>query len=287
MDDRYMFFGGLEREDNQDPFAIITIGLKTRNSISFLLLASLALMGSCCSVHLNSVEHRQYVLNDSLFPGIDSSIYRSALPYRELLESQMKEVLCTSSSVMEKGTPDGALGNFVTDVCLEMGNRKLFETEKDMSRLADAVILNNGGLRKPLPAGPITLGDFYEVMPFENQLVVLTCNGKLVEQICDFIASKGGTPVAGLRFTIDVTTGKAKAIVIRGGALDTAATYRVMTADYLANGGDQFEFFKSATRREDIGLKIRDALIAFAREKGQKGEPVNARSEGRIRFDDE
>ncbi|MFM2135793.1 MAG: hypothetical protein RL021_1193, partial [Bacteroidota bacterium] len=167
-------------------------------------------------MNLSGVEDRQYVLNDSAHPAIDSAIYRSALPYREQLEKQMKEVLCTSAVAMEKGTPDGALGNFVADVCLEMGNRRLNESGIGSNLTADVVILNNGGLRRPIPAGPVCLGDFYEVMPFENQLVVLTCNGRLLQQICEFIASKGGTPVSGMGFIIGVTNDKPLKVNIKG-----------------------------------------------------------------------
>lgn len=263
--------------------------LKTSSRIRFTTLASLLLLSlaGCSSLRLSGVDEQQYVLDDSTHAAIDSSVYRSALPFREQLEKQMKEVLCTSAVVMEKGTPDGALGNFVADVCLEMGNRRLKETGMESTRSADLVILNNGGLRRPLPAGPVCLGDFYEVMPFENQLVVLTCDGRLLQQICEFIASKGGTPVSGIGFTIGLTSGKPISINVQGIPLDTSATYRVMTADYLANGGDQFDLFKSAERREDTGLKIRDALIAFAREKGKQGIPINGRSDGRIRFEHE
>lgn len=255
-----------------------------RNLLSCLLLL---LTGGCASVHLIGVEQQQYVLSDSLHPAIDSVIYRSADPFRQVLESRMKTVLCTSSAVLERGTPEGALGNFVSDVCLELGNRSSPEAPGNTSQPADFVVLNNGGLRKPLPAGPVCLADFYELMPFENQLVVLTCNGRLVKRICDFIASKGGMPVSGIRFKISSTSGLSTGVFIRGVALDTLATYRIMTADYLANGGDQFELLKSAERREDTDLKIRDALITYAQEKGAKGEHINSRTDGRISIENE
>jgi len=253
----------------------------------FLVSLLSGVLSSCSSPHLIATETHQYVMSDSLYQAVDSSVYLSAEPFRVQLIRQMSEVLCTSETAMEKGVPDGALGNFVSDVCLEMGNRKLKETEGSLYRPADVVILNNGGLRKPLPAGPVSRGDFYEVMPFENQLVVLTCSGRLMQEICEFIASKGGTPVSGIRFTIDASLPLPLAVNINGAPLDTSATYLVMTADYLANGGDQFELFKSAEKRMDTGLKIRDALIEYSREKGRKGESISARSDVRIRYEHE
>lgn len=252
-----------------------------------LMLVCMAVISACTTPKLSRVVTQQYVLSDSLQPVIDSSIYRLADPYRKQLAATMNEVLCSTSTALEKGSPEGALGNFVTDVCLEMGNRRALQGSDGAMKPADFVILNNGGLRKPLPKGAITLGDLYEVMPFENQLVVLTCNGSLVKRIIDFIATKDGTPVSGIRFRIDKSSKTAKDIRIKGELLDTLKTYRIMTADYLANGGDQFELFKSAEQRWEIGLKIRDALISFAREKGRQGALIVAVKEGRITYDPE
>jgi 2',3'-cyclic-nucleotide 2'-phosphodiesterase (5'-nucleotidase family) len=287
VSERYICLNSPDHEDNQDPFAILTIWTSDmiffRGTLLFLLLS--ACLTACNAPRLSGVETRQYALNDSLVGGIDSSVYRAAQPFRAALQEQMAEVVCTSSTVMEKGLPEGALGNFVADVCLEMGNRRLTVENGAPRKKADCVILNNGGLRKPLPQGALVLSDFYEVMPFENQLVVMTCKAGLMKQLCDFIASKGGTPVAGVEFTIDKVSGTADSIRVNGRLLDSTAVYRVMTADYLANGGDQFILFKSADRREDTGLKIRDALIDYAREKGRGGLPVSSKTDGRIRYE--
>jgi 2',3'-cyclic-nucleotide 2'-phosphodiesterase (5'-nucleotidase family) len=254
--------------------------MRTRNLPVLYIVLSLA-MSSCTTQRLGDVTTHQYVLNDSLEPVIDSSLYLAAEPYRTVLAERMSQVLCRSEAVMEKGQPEGALGNFVADVCLSQGNYRLLEM-KEMP--ADCIILNNGGLRKPLPKGEITLGDIYEVMPFENRLEVLTCDGKLTEQLCEFIAAMGGTPVAGISFVIEKPSGKPKDILIGGMPLDTLKSYRIFTADYLANGGDRFELFKRSAARFNTQLLIRDALIDYTRAKGNKGESINARTDGRIRY---
>lgn len=67
---------------------------------------------------------------------------------------------------------------------------------------ADFAVFNTGGLRRPLPLGNITRGDVFELMPFENELVILTMNGEAVKKLVNFIATKGGAPVSGLRLRI-------------------------------------------------------------------------------------
>jgi 2',3'-cyclic-nucleotide 2'-phosphodiesterase (5'-nucleotidase family) len=254
---------------------------------SLRLLLVLTVFSFGCSVReVSRVQTQQYVMSDSLFAVIDSGIYKMADVYRKQLTKQMQEVLCTSAVVMEKGNPESVLGNFVTDVCLQEGNLTVanWNSPSDSVKRADFIILNSGGLRKPLPKGRITLGDLYEVMPFENQLVLLTCSGTLVQQIADFIASKGGTPVSGIRFQIDKSTGKAVAITINGIPLNNNDEYTVMTADYLANGGDNFELFKSASRRIEIGLKVRDALINYSRKAGNREEIIKPKMDGRLTY---
>ena len=81
----------------------------------------------------------------------------------------MNEVLTYSKINLTKKGSESLLGNFVTDLCLEQ-----------FSDQADICIMNNGGLRFPLPKGEVTIGDIYKLMPFENKLVVLELNG-LVE----------------------------------------------------------------------------------------------------------
>ncbi|MFM2206070.1 MAG: hypothetical protein RL213_45 [Bacteroidota bacterium] len=249
--------------------------------LPLLYIASLAGTLSCTTYRLETVTTQQYLLNDSLEPVIDSSVHLAAERYRKVLTERMSEVLCRSETLMEKGLPEGALGNFVADVCLQEGNTRLLEMKEAP---ADFIILNNGGLRKPLPKGNITLGHIYEVMPFENRLEVLTCDGKLTAQLCEFISAMGGTPVSGISFIIDKSSGKPQDITVGGMPLDTLKNYRVFTADYLANGGDHFELFKRSAARLNTELLIRDALIDYARDKGNKGETINARTDGRIRY---
>ena len=42
----------------------------------------------------------------------------------------------------------------------------------------DLSIINCGGLRKFIPEGPVTLGDMYELMPFNNYVVLFSCYGR-------------------------------------------------------------------------------------------------------------
>ena len=92
--------------------------------------------------------------------NIDSNILNIIIPYQNEIEAQMNEVLTFNINALNKGKPQSTLGNFVADLCLNYSN-------------ADMCILNNGGLRTNINIGYVTRGKIYELMPFDNELVLL------------------------------------------------------------------------------------------------------------------
>lgn len=76
----------------------------------------------------------------------------------------------------------------------------------------------------------------------------------------NFIATKGGAPVSGIQLRIQDSV--ATNVFINNVALDTTKIYRVLTSDYLANGGDAFPFVTDKNW-DAVNLKVRDALIEY------------------------
>ncbi|MBN2125691.1 MAG: 5'-nucleotidase C-terminal domain-containing protein [Deltaproteobacteria bacterium] len=135
----------------------------------------------------------------------------------------------------------------------------------------DFAILNGGGIRAELPEGDITKGRIYEILPFDDSLVVLTLKGKDVRALFEYIAAipegQGAFPqVSGaLTFTIDRETGRCEDITINGRALDPQKTYRIATNSYLARGGDGYKMFQNALERYETSMFQRDVLIEYIR----------------------
>jgi 2',3'-cyclic-nucleotide 2'-phosphodiesterase (5'-nucleotidase family) len=233
---------------------------------------------SCTSpVQLTKVETSEYVFSDSSDIKADSAITAEIRPYSDKLRADMGVVLAKSIRPLEKGNPEGVLGDFVADLCFE---RTLRDYKSADQHPPDFAFFNNGGLRKALPAGEITKGDVFELMPFENELVILTLNGSSVKKLINFMASKGGAPVSGIRFKIKDK--EAREIIIGTAAFDSTKRYKVVTSDYLANGGDNFSFLSEAINRESINLKMRDAIIQHLYILGKTEEVVDVKPDGRI-----
>jgi 2',3'-cyclic-nucleotide 2'-phosphodiesterase (5'-nucleotidase family) len=244
--------------------------------ISFSLLF-IVLLSCKPGYRIESTQPTEYVFSDTSITPADSAIIGFITPYKEKMEGEMNSVIAESVYPMERGLPEGRLGNFVADACMSEGAKLYYPSD---NKTIDFTFLNNGGLRRPLPSGNITRGDVYELMPFENELVVLTLDGVRVKKIFNFIASKGGAPVSGVRFTIK--NKEAGGILINGLPLDTAKTYKALTSDYLANGGDSFGMLIDA-KRESTGLKVRDAIMQYMILMNKQGKKIEVNTDGRIK----
>ncbi|MBK5284411.1 MAG: 5'-nucleotidase C-terminal domain-containing protein [Bacteroidia bacterium] len=237
----------------------------------------LFLSGCGSNSNLVRVESKVIPLSSTEYAAIDSSVYSVIEPYRSGMSAKMDEVIAVSEQVLEKGQPEGLLGNFVTDACFNIANQYYYPED---GRQADFCLLNNGGLRASLPAGNITRKNIYELMPFENSLSVLTLKGETLKKLFDCIAAKGGMPVSSLRMGIQNT--EAVNIQISSVPFDKEKIYKLITSDYLANGGDGLFLLSDLMKRDNLNLKVRDALLEYISKLNSEGKKLNAQLEGRI-----
>ncbi len=239
----------------------------------FAVVPILLLFACHPSVNLVSSNRGNYLM-DSQQP-VDSSIIRLYLPYKQKVDETMNAVIGHSAQELNKNgdTPETLLGNFFADAVFTEARR--LDADIDC-----ALPSTNGGLRNPIPKGNIQLSNVFELMPFENELLVLTLNGAAMEQMLTFIAESGGQPIAGLR--MHIKEGKAVDVFIQGKPFDKGKTYRVLTSDYLASGGDNTLGFKNPVEKKPLNLKVRDALIQYIKGQTAIGNDINAKLDERI-----
>lgn len=190
----------------------------------------------------------------------------------------MNEVLVVSSEEFpkEKGKPETKLGNLVADLSLEIANKLYNPTD---NHNIDFCLLNNGGLRTSLPKGEITKGKIFELMPFDNELVVVTITYEKYDDLLEYLKNIGGQPISGLSIytSYDLTE------FIESWTRNKHA--KVLTSDYLANGGDKMNFFLNPIKIEPIGIKLRDAIIQYCKEQNKQGKQLTGKLDGRITFE--
>ncbi|MCB0381039.1 MAG: 5'-nucleotidase C-terminal domain-containing protein [Flavobacteriales bacterium] len=201
-------------------------------------------------------------------------------PYKESLDAEMNEVLVYSEKAMIKGTPESELGNFVADLSLKI------ITEKFPEANIDFCLLNNGGLRTSLPQGAITRGKIFELMPFDNELVIVTINRDALNMLVGYLYREGGQPISKgitlveyIEMRSDVMDAK---FLIKESKYRKNETFQILTTDYLAGGGDKMYFFLNPIKIENTQLKLRDAIIEHCIEEHKKGNKINAELDERI-----
>ncbi len=199
-------------------------------------------------------------------PAIEALLY----PYRSRLRVSMDMVIAELPYDIAKAKPEGPLGNLAADM--------LRSAAVGMTGApVDIAILNNGGLRVPLYAGPVTVGRVYELMPFDNFLVILQLKGEQVLALADELAAFGGEPVSGMRFRIEA--GKAVDLLVGNATVEPDRLYTIATHNYLADGGGDFPSLWKPEARTDFSLMVRDIFI---RQFMMNPRPT-PRLEGRIR----
>ncbi len=205
----------------------------------------------------------------------DSSIIWIYAPYKKALDEEMNQVIgYTKVDLLKKSDyPESLLGNFFADAVWSQVRQLVPDVDFAMPS-------TKGGLRNDVIKGPITISTIFELMPFENEAIVFTLKGTDVQELLNFIAVSDGQPVAGLQMKI--VNGKPEQVFIQGKAFDPARTYRVLTSDYIASGGDNARGFSSPLEKKIVGLKIRDALLKEVKQVQARGETINTVFDGRI-----
>jgi 5'-nucleotidase/UDP-sugar diphosphatase len=141
----------------------------------------------------------------------------------------------------------------------------------------DFAFQNAGGIRTGLPPGEISRKAIYEVLPFDNTVVVLTLRGSDIEELFHHISrlpeGAGGFPQVsdGVSFTINRVTCRCEDVRIRGNPLDPTKTYRIATNSYLAAGGDGYRMFLNAVDRYDSSRFLRDVFADYLKHLGGIG----------------
>lgn len=205
----------------------------------------------------------------------DSSLLRMLQPYTVSLGATMNKVIGVAANEIGFKRPQGALGNLMADCMRVMA-------EKKFARKVDAGFMNPGGIRSSIEKGNITVGKIYELMPFDNLVVLQEVKGSVLKEFLDHAALDGGWPAsAGL--VMAIKDKKAVNIMINNKPLDENATYVIANSDYVASGGDNCEMLRKVPMLSK-GYLFRDALMEFIGGYTQQNKAVDYTNENRVTY---
>ena len=223
--------------------------------------------------------HRYRLIPVTATAGEVPAVAALVAGYQQRLGDKMSEPVGMTTGDLEGGkdatrTRETNLGDLVADVMREASG-------------ADVALINGGTIRAGIPAGPVTTGTIYNVLPFDNWLISFAITGKELREALETGVSRvevrdGGFPqVSGMSFTFDPKAPAGSRIVevcVGGVQLDETRSYVLATHDFLAAGGNGYTVFAGHEPvYNDSGRWLRVVLVDWWRQRGSVSYAVDGR----------
>jgi len=200
----------------------------------------------------------------------DGNVAGTVERYLERVRKEFETVVAVTDTALTRNREgESLLGDLVCDAMREsMGTPLAF--------------YNAGGLRADISPGPVTLGDLYTVLPFDNVLMAVDLTGGDVLEALEQGATGeyGVLQLSGMKVRLDPRRPAGKRVVeasVGGLPLKASGIYRVTIQDFLAGGGDHYRSFQNGKNVQN-GELVRDAFVAYMKRR----TPLDARLDGRI-----
>ncbi|MEL7115748.1 MAG: 5'-nucleotidase C-terminal domain-containing protein [Pseudomonadota bacterium] len=235
----------------------------------------------------------------------DAGVITSATGEPTLLDASVVEDTDTKARLAELAAPLDEIRNEVVaesagfiegdrSVCrvaeCPMGNLiadAMLDRVKDQG--VQIAYMNSGGVRSSIDEGVVTMGEVMTVLPFQNTLSTFGITGQgIIDALENGVSQveevKGRFPqVAGLTFSWDPSVapneGRVISVMVGDAPIDPAATYLVVTNNFVRNGGDGYSMFaEDAIDAYDFGPDLADVVAEYMAKVG----PVAPMVEGRI-----
>jgi len=202
---------------------------------------------------------------------IDPEVARIVDKYESKVKTEFSKVVGTAAADLTRDSSgESNLGDAIADAMRDATG-------------AQIAFQNGGGIRADIPQGPITLETVFTTVPFDNDLVSMDLTGEQIRELLErSVLSEKMLQVSGIQIVYDLSKpagAKVASVEVAGKPMAASATYRVVTNDFLAAGGDQFNIFKQG-RNISSGPSQRDAVADYIR----KNSPINIQVRNRIIF---
>lgn len=257
------------------------------NTKSILVCIILSITAWGYAQNVSAPKHRysyRTICLDSTYDAkTDPKLAKYVAKKRAQLEKRMQVVVAQSDAELESYAPESPLSNFLTDILLNESSK--YAKDTTFANL-DLSMLNFGGIRTSMPKGDVTVGDLYRITPFDNYLTFILLKGSELEKALNrfdgqFIAPYSGAVIIFDKYPKEWTP---TAIFVNGLPLDENRLYKLVTLNFIADGGDhllediQFEKIEYST------ITFRDFLIAELKAMTARGEIVKGEKDDRAFF---
>ncbi|WP_456377981.1 5'-nucleotidase C-terminal domain-containing protein [Lutibacter sp.] len=242
--------------------------------ISFL---TILLLFSCKKEpqHLVKIEGKLLPITKEI--NSEKSIEIFMEPYKTKVGKEMSTVLSYTPIELNRydSELESTLGNLMADLCYKKAN-PIFNARTGKN--IDFTMLNFGGIRAGISKGDITTKNAFQLMPFENELVVVELTPEKINELMAYlIKGERAHPIS--KHLNLVITPSGYILKINNKPLDMSKNYFVLTSDYLQHGGDNMNFFKNPVNLYKTDYKLRNAIIDYFKET----DTIKVKLDGRFR----
>ena len=195
----------------------------------------------------------------------DAAVDRMLATYRPQADSLAHRQVGAIALPMARRGYDYPLGRLIADA-----DRNALRT--------DLAMINNGGIRRDIPAGPLDYGTAFELMPFGNRLVKVTLPGSAVKQVLEATLADGAPNLhlsgAVVRWDSTARSGRRVREVrfFDGRKLEDRKQYTLAVPDFLAQGAEEFAVL-TRYPQDPVGVLDLDAFTAYLRRLPQPIQP--------------
>ena len=207
---------------------------------------------------LTKIVGHKIEITDSL--KLNPEIEAFIKPFRDHIQKDLDSVLAYAVDTYSKSDGDlnTAVGNFMADAVYSQSN-PIFKSRTGKN--IDMVLLNHGVIRSIISKGNVTSRTAYQLMPFDNSMVVVALKGSQIDSLVLYLSkAKKAHPISKLKLELDKNF-NVNSATINGKNIEPTKTYYVATNDYLYSGGDHMNFFKNNDSLYVLNYKIRNILI--------------------------
>jgi 5'-nucleotidase len=256
----------------------------TQSDMGGHVLGRIKLSVDTATNSVRDVSARQEVMEPGkwpLDPALDAYLKKARASSIAALARPVATIAVPSVKRQKQSARESALGDLVADSMLAAG--RPFG--------AQIALQNPGGIRQDLETAAgnvVTLGHAMAVLPFGNTMVAMNLRGKQIVELLEEQWLGGRDQKRGLLQISDgfsyqwdefkpegekIVPGSVK---LNGVPLDMESSYRVVTNNFLAEGGDGFPTFKKGANRAPTNIRDIDALTGYLAKREQDQKPAGA-----------
>lgn len=225
------------------------------------LVIFILLLGACNSASIRSVQKKQSPQLAGYFsyiPTVEDADSLLLFKFKTLFDSlnySMSKVVFYNQVDFIKGDSSHGLDSFFVQQIVDFAKQQ-YHNQPFMPAV---FLFNTGGLRQSLLKGEVTKGHIYELMPFDNQLVLGRVSGHYLVSLHQKLIERKGDPY----WILDAFChNQSRSIAFDVNQIDSSHYYYLLTSDFILAGGDRILDKQMVdVINSDSSFLIRDVLL--------------------------